>query len=212
MSIIRLIKTSLGSFLFKRYTQFKHGLTFRVATQADMDALYRFRFEVYTGEGYVNPDDYPDKQFSDQYDPFSISVITLKENRIIGCGRAIRWSELGLPVFQFFSIKLPVDIEPESIVEMGLFMVDPAYRGKARLATLGMSMELRSFVRSDSSKKWLIAFMSNKVRDAFHEIVPFEILDEYPPEQKHLEARTIRQGYWDKGVIHPVIAESSQLL
>ena len=210
--MIQLIKTTIGSFFFRRYAQFKHGLRFRVATPADMDALYRFRFAVYTGEGYVNPDDYPDQRFSDQYDPFSISVITLKDDRIIGCGRATRWSDLGLPVFQFFSIKLPKDIEPESIVEMGRFMVDPEYRGKARLATLGMSMQLRSYVRSDSSIKWLIAFMSNKVRDAFYAIVPFEILDENPPEQKHLEARTVRQGYWDKGVIHPVMAPSSQLL
>ncbi len=177
-----------------------------------MDALYRFRFDVYTDEGYVNPDDYPDKLFSDQYDLFSVSVITLKGGRIIGCGRATHWSDLGLPVFQFFAIQLPADIELQSIVEMGRFMVNPAHRGKARLATLGMSMELRSHVRSDSSTKWLIAFMSEKVRNAFYAIVPFEILDQHPPEQNHLEARTIRQGYWDKGVIHPVIAESSQLL
>ncbi|MBV1931379.1 MAG: GNAT family N-acetyltransferase [Porticoccaceae bacterium] len=212
MDIIQIIKTPVGSSIFRAYARIAHGLTFRVAIPADMDSLYRFRFEVYTDEGYVNPDDYPDKLFSDQFDPFSISVITLKNNRIIGCGRATRWSNLGLPVFQFFSIKLPTEIDHQSMVEMGRFMVDRAYRGKARLATLGMSLQLRTYLRSDHSIKWLIAFMSNKVRDAFSEIVPFKILDEYPPEQKHLQARTVRQGYWDKGVIHPVIAEPSQLL
>jgi hypothetical protein len=212
MDIIQIIKTPVGSSIFRAYAHIMHGLTFRIATQADMDALYRFRFDVYTDEGYVNPDDYPDKLFSDQFDPFSISVITLKNNRIIGCGRATRWSDLGLPVFQFFSIKLPAEIDRQSMVEMGRFMVDRAHRGKARLATLGMLLQLRTYVRSDHSIKCLIAFMSNKVRNAFSEIVPFKILDEYPPEKKHLQARTLRQGYWDKRVIHPVIAESSQLL
>ena len=78
MTIIQMIKTTIGSFLFKRYAQFSHGLSFRVAKADDMKALYRFRYDVYTAEGYVNPDDYPDKLFSDQYDPFSISVLSLK--------------------------------------------------------------------------------------------------------------------------------------
>ena len=62
------------------------------------------------------------------------------------------------------------------------------------------------------STKWLIAFMSAKVCSALYEVVPFEILDENPPSKEQLEARTWRQGYWDKGDIQPVMAESSRLL
>ena len=91
MSIIQFIKTSIGSFLFRRYAQFSHGLSFRIAKQEDMNALYRFRYDIYTAEGYVNPNDHPDKLFSDQYDPFSISVLALKNGRIIGSGRATGW-------------------------------------------------------------------------------------------------------------------------
>ena len=212
MNIIQIIKTAPGVFLFRCYARFAYGLQFRIATPEDMAALYRFRFDVYTGEGYVNPEDYPDKLFSDQFDPYSASVITLKNARIIGCGRATHYSELGLPVMQFFSVKLPAEIDWPSVVEMGRFMVDPQYRGKARLATLGMSLQLSAYVRRDSSVKWLIAFMSEKVRSAFYEIVPFGILDENSPSKAQLAARTQRQGYWDKGKIHPVIAESSRLL
>ena len=212
MDTIELLKTPIGSFIFRAYARLAHGLTFRLAMPTDMDALYRFRFDVYTGEGYVDPDDYPDKLFSDPYDPFSASVMTIKNGHIIGCGRATHYSALGLPVYQFFSIDLPEEINKQSMVEMGRFMVDPVYRGKARLTTLGMSLQLRSYVRSHTSTKWLIAFMSNKVRDAFHEIVPFRVLNQNPPQKIHLEARTVRQGYWDKGEIYPVIAESAQLL
>jgi len=212
MNIIQVIKTPLGAFLFRAYARIAYGLQFRVARSDEMAALYRFRFGVYTGEGYVNPEDYPDKLFSDQFDPYSASVLTLKNGRIIGCGRATHYSELGLPVQQFFSINFPAQIDLSSVVEMGRFMVDPQYRGKARLATLGMSLQLSAYVRRDRSAKWLVAFMSEKVRRAFYEIVPFEILDENPPSKDQLAARTQRQGYWDKGEIHPVMAESSRLL
>ncbi|MEZ0149997.1 MAG: hypothetical protein AB9Q22_13270 [Candidatus Reddybacter sp.] len=54
--------------------------------------------------------------------------------------------------------------------------------------------------------------MSEKVRSAFYEIVPFERLDENPPSKEQLEAKTQCQGYWDRGDIHPVMAESSRFL
>ena len=212
MNVIQGIKTPLGALLFYCYARFVHGLQFRVASATDMDALFRFRFEVYTGEGYVDPEHYPDQRFSDQYDPYSVSVLTLKRGQIIGCGRATHYSELGLPVMQFFNINFPAEIDLPTVVEMGRFMVGPQYRGKSRLATLGMSLQLSHYVKTDSSAKWLVAFMSEKVRKAFYEIVPFQILDENPPEKTQLEARTVRQGYWDKGEIYPVIAKSSELL
>ena len=212
MNIIQVIKTPLGALIFRAYVRIVYGLQFRIARPEDMASLYRFRFDIYTGEGYVNPEDYLDKLFSDQFDPYSASVITLKNGCIIGCGRATHYSVLGLPVQQFFSINFPTHTDLSSVVEMGRFMVGPQYRGKARLATLGMSLQLSTYVKRDSSAKWLIAFMSEKVRNAFYEIVPFEILDENLPSKEQLEARTQRQGYWDKGDIHPVMAESSRLL
>ena len=207
-----MIKMPIGAFFFRIYARIVYGLQFKVARPEYMAALYRFRFDVYTGEGYVNPEDYPDKRFSDQFDPCSASVLTLKNGRIIGCGRATHYAALVLPVQQFFSINFPAHTDLSTVVERGRFMVDPQYRGKARLATLGMSLQLSTYVKCDSSAKWLIAFMSEKVRSAFYEIVSFEILDENPPNKEQLEARSQRQGYGDKGEIHPVMAESSRLL
>ncbi len=212
MNIIKAIKSPVGTYLFRCYARIRHGIKFSIASPENLDALYRFRFNIYTGEGYVKPEDYPDKRFVDQYDPFSTNVITLKNGRIIGCGRVTHYSDLGFPVNQFFRITLPAEIKEQSMVEMGRFMVDPLYRGESRLVTLGMSLQLRSYVRSDDSIKWLVAFMSEKVRNIFHEIVPFTVLEQMPADKEQLEARTMRQGYWDQGEINPVIAEASQLL
>ena len=92
VKIIQMIKTPVGALIFRAYARIAYGLQFRIARPEDMAALYRFRFDVYTGEGYVNPEDYPDKLFSDQFDPYSTSVLTLKKGRIIGCGRASHYS------------------------------------------------------------------------------------------------------------------------
>ncbi len=212
MTIIQVIKTVPGAWLFCHYARIAHGLQFKLAGPEDMEALYRFRFLVYTAEGYVKPEHYPDQRFSDRYDSQSVSVLTLQNGRIIGCGRATHYSDLGLPVQQFFSIQWPAAIELQSVVEMGRFMVESEHRGKARLATLGMSLQLSQYVRRDPAAQHLVAFMSEKVRKAFYEIVPFEKLDENPPSEEQLEARTLRQGYWDKGEIHPVMAAASRLL
>ena len=212
MTLIKIIKTFLGAWLFRRYSRVVHGLQFRLAGLEDMDALYRFRFAVYTAEGYVKPEHYLDQRFSDRYDSQSVSVLTLKNGRIIGCGRATHHSDLGLPVQQFFSIQWPAGIDLQPVVEMGRFMVERQHRGKARLATLGMSLQLSQYVKGDPTAQYLVAFMSEKVRKAFYDIVPFERLDENPPSEEQLEARTLRQGYWDKGEIHPVMAAASRLL
>ena len=212
MTLIKIIKTFLGAWLFRRYARVVYGLQFRLAGPEDMDALYRFRFAVYTAEGYVKPEHYPDQRFSDRYDSQSVSVLTLKNGRIIGCGRATHYSDLGLPVQQFFSIQWPAAIELQSVVEMGRFMVESEHRGKARLATLGMSLQLSQYVRRDPAAQHLVAFMSEKVRQAFYDIVPFERLAENLPSEEQLEARTLRQGYWDKGEIYPVMAAASRLL
>ena len=58
MNIIQGIKAPIGAPLFRCYGRFVGGLQFRLASAADMDAL--FRFEVYTGEAYVDTEHYFD--------------------------------------------------------------------------------------------------------------------------------------------------------
>jgi len=60
MNIIQGIKAPIGALLFRCYGRFVGGLQFRLASAADMDALFRFRFEVYTGEAYVDTEHYFD--------------------------------------------------------------------------------------------------------------------------------------------------------
>lgn len=210
--MIHFIKYPRGEFTFRVYARAIHGLSFRIATPSDKENLYRFRYNIYIKEGYIKPEDHPDKQFSDQYDLVSVSVIAVKNNEIFGAGRVTHYSNLGLPTLDYFNITLPKDINIESVVEMGRFMVHPKYRGKSRIVSLGLSLQLKSYVRSDTKVKWLIAFMSDKVRSAFHSLVPFNVLKELPLEQEHVEARGLLPGYWNKGEIYPVIAQDSELL
>lgn len=212
MTQIGFVKSTIGALVFRAYAHLAHGLSFRVASAADADNLYRFRFKIYCDEGYINSDSYPDKKFSDKYDPVSVSVIALKGNEIVGAGRATHYSQRGLPTFEYFNIKLPDNINRDRIVEMGRFMVHPKFRGKARLVSIGLSLQLKIYVRGNPEIEWLVAFMSDKVRQAFAALISFQTLAENPLTESQLQARGLLPGYWENGNIHPVIAKASELL
>jgi hypothetical protein len=209
---IGFVKTAIGALIFKGYAQLVYGLSFRIALGDDEANLYRFRYKIYCDEGYIKSDSYPDQKFSDKYDPASISVIAVKANEIVGAGRATHYSQGGLPTFEYFNIKLPDNINRDRIVEMGRFMVHPKHRGKARLVAIGMSLQLKKYVRGNPDIEWLVAFMSDKVQQAFAALIPFQTLAENPLAEIHIQARGLLPGYWEKGNIHPVIAKASELL
>lgn len=207
-----VIGSPLGAKIFKTYARVFHDLHFRIATPSDADDLYRFRFTIYVQAGYIRAEDYPEKRFSDKFDPYSISVIALKSGKIMGAGRATHYSVQGLPMLEYFNVALPGNSDKNTLVEMGRFMVDPVYRGKSRLVSLGMSLQLKAHIKSNPSIRWLIAFMPEKVRRAFCGFIPFQPLQEYPVNEAHLRARNLLPGYWAQGNIHPVIAEATELL
>lgn len=207
-----LVASTTGLVIFRVYAKAFHGISFRMATGNDMDALYHFRFRMYCQAGYIRADDYPDQRFTDKYDDVSANVIALKAGAIIGAGRVTPFSTQGLPVLEYFNVAPPLITDKHALAEMGRFMVDPAFRGNARRVSLGLSTELKGYLRRHPSIEWLVAFMPEPVRRAFSSYVPFHLLREYPVGDKHMKARNLLPGYWAQDEIHPVIARVSELL
>lgn len=50
-------------------------VTIRVASEEDMEAIHRCRYDVYSKEGFIDPSDFPDGQEFDQFDESSVHVI-----------------------------------------------------------------------------------------------------------------------------------------
>ncbi len=176
------------------------------------EALYRFRYRIYCEEAYIDPIDHPQGKFSDNYEQASASVIALADDVIVGAGRATHMSAAGLPTLQYFNVVLPDGISDDTLVEMGRFMIDRRFRGRSRIVSQGLVVQLRAYLDAQPSVQWLIAFMSRKVCRAFAPFVAFEALPEHPLQQRHLDARRMLPGYWRQADIHPYIARASALL
>lgn len=207
-----LVASTNGLVLFRAYVKAFHGISFRMATGNDLDALYQFRYRMYCQAGYIWAENYPDQRFTDKFDAVSADVIALKAGAIIGAGRVTPFSEQGLPVLEYFNVAPPLITNKHALAEMGRFMVDPAFRGSARLVSLGLSTELKRYLGRHPSIEWLVAFMPEPVRLAFSAYVPFHVLHEYPVDDARLKARNLLPGYWLQDSIHPVIARASELL
>lgn len=208
----KLPRSWFGRCIFLLQARIGHGLSFRQARPADLPALLRFRYQLYVAEGYIRAQDYPDGMFRDQYDPYSSSVIALCGGEIVGAARMTCYATVGLPTLEYFAVQLPAAVEIESLAEMGRFMVSPDYRGQSRLVSTGLSLRLRDCVRQHAHVSWLVGFMSDRVREAFGEFVPFQVLAEGPLQERHVQARQLLPGYWERGDIHPVIAPARRLL
>lgn len=206
------VKSKTGRTLFCAYAKVFHGISFRMATGKDLDALYQFRFRMYCDTGYLRPEDHPDQRFTDKYDAVSAHVIALRAGAIIGAARVTPYSAQGLPVLEYFNVVPPVITDHYTLAELGRFMVDPAFQGSARLVSLGLSAEVKRYLGRHPAIEWLVAFMPEPVRQAFAFYVPFHLLREYPVDDRHLQARNLLPGYWAQDDIHPVMARASELL
>lgn len=212
MLALRLFRHPAGRALLRAWAYLVHGLRFRRVDAPDLDALYRFRHAIYRAEGYLPNEGRADERFSDQYDAVSLNVIALHKGRIVGAARATPWSEVGLPVLAACNVELPPELDIATAAEMGRFMVAPALRGHARLVSIGLSLELRVWLRENPQIRWLVGFMFERVRSAFRPFVPFEPLVERPLEARHEAARALLPGYWARGGVHAVYAPADSLL
>jgi N-acyl-L-homoserine lactone synthetase len=103
-------------------------VTIRVASESDVAAIQRCRFDVYSEEGYINPLNFPDGRESDQYDDSSVSVIATAGigNVAVGTTRIILGKYTNLPIQEaphFLTIS-----RPERAGEISRLCVRDGYR------------------------------------------------------------------------------------
>lgn len=92
-------------------------------SQADLEQVYRLRYEVYLEKGYITPND--EEMFRDKYDSYSKNVVVKKRgNGIVGALRlAFDNPEVGMPVSNYFNV-----IDNKAKVEFGRWVVSHKYR------------------------------------------------------------------------------------
>lgn len=127
--------------LFKYVFQFNlyKGIKFRIASNdEELKKTYKLRYEVYCLEkGYLNPDNYPDKQEIDEFDKRSgtTNVIAIdKNNTIIGMIRIVPNDLYNseLPSESYHSLKEYRKYN-KSIAELSRFIISKVYRKNIKI-------------------------------------------------------------------------------
>jgi len=103
-------------------------VTIRVANEGDMEAIQRCRFDVYSEEGYIDPENFPDGREYDEYDESSVSVIATAGigTFAVGTTRIIFGKYTNLPIQEkphYLTIS-----QPEKVGEISRLCVRDGYR------------------------------------------------------------------------------------
>lgn len=78
-------------------------ITIRLAEETDVEVIQKCRFDVYSEEGFIDPDNFPDGREFDAYDSHAISIIATAGlgTVAIGTTRLILGSQTVLPIQGF---------------------------------------------------------------------------------------------------------------
>ncbi|MEK9175636.1 MAG: GNAT family N-acyltransferase [Patescibacteria group bacterium] len=207
MNRLSTIKNLVGVKVFLLWARIK-GYSFKLMPDSDLDNVYHLRWKIYSDEGYINPEDYPDHMFKDKYEQFSKNIVAFYKNEMIGTVRLTFNSVIGIPTLNNFNVVLPSLIKSlNDIVEIGRFMILPQFRGKNRDVAFGLSAFFYLFLMK-KGMRWWIVHMPVKLQNSFKKFgVSFEMLEEKELLPKHIDSRGIIAGYFDKHELKPMIAD-----
>lgn len=104
---------------------------FQLATTPDlMEATQKLRYRVYSSEkGWEKPENHPNGLETDPFDRHSVHAAALnQEGAVIGTGRLVLNSPLGLPIFPLMEEVSEFDPRSPRIAEFSRLCVDPDFR------------------------------------------------------------------------------------
>lgn len=122
----------------RRFMTLNEGTQFRSAqTPAELEAVYRLRYQTVIEKGWAEPEDYPDGMERDKYDDnYTLQLMALSGESLVGTGRVVLPApDRSLPAEDFFGIV----IEPhKQVTDMGRVAVNLAYQSAQHQIFLGL--------------------------------------------------------------------------
>lgn len=177
----------------------------RANTEEDRIAAYRFRHRVFLEEGFIDPGDFDDELFRDQFDETSEHILVFSEDRkLVGTTRFVCPSEIGFPTEYLFDFNEP-EVARDRLGEFGRLAIDLEHRGDKRAPMLGMiKMVYECILERDISHVY--AFMPPKLVQSYTALgLVSHRLDSMPPTQNILNRRARMRGYFERNEIHAVL-------
>jgi N-acyl-L-homoserine lactone synthetase len=173
-------------------------ITFKIAkSPEELNAAYRLAWQIYSEEGYINPEDYTKELYSDKYDKYSTNFLAFVDGKAVGILRIIFHSPLGFYIEKDFPI-IPPSIETNKIAEISRLSILKEYRGGKRLISFGILKEAFRFSQQKGITHWY-ALMGEKLKNSFEKYgVEINLLPYKKLTAEHLEERKNLPHYYNK--------------
>lgn len=181
----------------------------RVKSPDDIEAICRFRYEVYQSEGFVSPGAFPDKTMTDEFDEAAQHVIAYsRKGEICGTMRISTPASGSLPTQQVFNLDIAT-IVSGGVIDIGKFAI--AKRFRARLLVPFLKAAIEAAIANKASS--IVAFFPDKLAETYAELgCPSFVLPELPLIDRLAENRMPMQPYFEHDEIRPRLFVVRRLL
>lgn len=187
-----------------------HGfLVRRVKRPHDLEAVCRFRHDVYQTEGFLAPGAFPEGTMTDAFDAEAEHIIAYsRKGEICGAMRVTTPSADGLPTQHVFNVDI-ARIVRAGVIDIGKFAIAKRFRARLLVPFLKAAIEAALANKAPS----IVAFFPDKLAESYSELgCPSFVLPELPLSERFVSSRKPLQPYFDHAVIRPRLFVVQRLL
>jgi hypothetical protein len=189
------------------------GYVFRGAADTrECERAFRFRHDIFTREGFIDPSDFPDGSFHDPFDAVSAHFLVYAGGAdLVGTTRFVLPSPLGFPTEQLFDFERPA-LARNRLGEFGRLAIAAEHRGGRRLPMLGL-LKMVNECMLEHEITHVYAFMAPKLVQSYAALgCVSRPLDVRPPSQQTLLRRLPMRGYFARQPVQPVLFSHEEMM
>jgi N-acyl-L-homoserine lactone synthetase len=180
--------------------------------EAEKREAYRLRFEVFSDEGFIDPEYFPDGELRDRFDSVSTQILVRdRSGRLAATTRFVQPSPLGFPTEALFDFE-PPPIERERLGEYGRLAIKDGHRGGSRAPMLGMLKAVFECMLTCGTTH-VFAFLTPALARSYAALgCVSERLAERPLTVATRAARAPMRGYFDTQEVKPVLFDLREMM
>lgn len=184
----------------------------KITDKKELDMVRNFAWKVYAIEKkYIDPNFFPHKMFTDEFDKYSIYFSAWKKGEIIGIVRLVLNSPLKFPIEKVYRLQ-PIKINKKNIAEISRLIVKNG-PWKKNIVMLALCKQCFEESLSRGINYWY-AFLPQELKNHFEKKynIQFIELKYLPPTGEEKSYRKPYRFYFSKFKPHPYLLPLEKIL
>jgi len=184
----------------------------RAESEAESLDAFRLRHKVFVGEGFLDPSQFADGFFRDQFDQVSTHILVRDgAGGLVATTRFVHSTSMGFPTEHLFDFA-PPGVPRARLGEYGRLAIEPAHRGGARAPMLGLLKAVFECMIEQRTTH-VFAFLSPKLAQSYAALGCVSVpLETRPPSAETVSRRQPMRGYFENQQVHPVLFDLREMM